>query len=57
MLQTVLLHYYFFSWNILYSDKSYYDEKKHDWATDAGKYVIQVGSSSRDIRAAQSISL
>jgi beta-glucosidase len=36
---------------------SYYDDKKHDWVADAGKYIILAGSSSREIRATKSVSL
>ncbi len=36
---------------------SYYDDKKLNWVTDAGKYEILVGSSSRDIRLNKTILL
>ena len=28
-----------------------YDEKQHGWVTDAGEYFLEVGTSSRDIKA------
>lgn len=36
---------------------SYYDDKKHAWIADAGKYYILAGSSSRDIRSTKSVTL
>jgi len=30
---------------------SYWDVKRHGWQVSAGSYAIEVGSSSRDIRA------
>jgi len=30
---------------------SYWDVKTHAWRADPGSYVIEVGSSSRDLRA------
>jgi len=36
---------------------SYYDENKHDWVADAGKYDIIAGSSSRDIRGSKTVVL
>jgi beta-glucosidase len=34
---------------------SYYDVKLKNWKTDHGKYIIEVGESSRDVRAIQNI--
>jgi beta-glucosidase len=36
---------------------AYYDEKRHDWIANTGKYDVLVGSSSRDIRGNKSIIL
>jgi beta-glucosidase len=38
-------------------DLSTWDESQHRWVTPSGTYQIMVGSSSRDIRAQQSVSL
>lgn len=39
------------------SDFAYYSLEKASWCVDSGEYFIQVGSSSRDIRATKSIIL
>jgi hypothetical protein len=36
---------------------STWDEAQHRWVTPSGTYQIMIGSSSRDIRAQQSVSL
>ena len=36
---------------------SYYDVKAADWRTEGGEYAIEVGSSSRDIRLRQTVTL
>ena len=38
-------------------DLAYFDAEKHGWTAEAGSYLVQVGSSSRDIRAAASFTL
>ena len=38
-------------------DLSTWDESQHRWVTPSGTYQIMIGSSSRDIRAQQSVSL
>ncbi len=30
---------------------SYYDPAVHDWVAEPGRFTVQVGASSRDIRA------
>ena len=39
------------------SDFAYYDEKQDKWIVNPGKYIISVGSSSRDIRFKKEITL
>jgi beta-glucosidase len=34
-------------------DLRYYDEQRRDYAVDAGRYEVQVGASSADVRAAR----
>ncbi len=36
---------------------AYYEPRIHDWFVESGKYVIEVGSSSRDIRLSGEISM
>lgn len=36
---------------------AYYEPRIHDWFVESGKYVIEVGSSSRDIRLVKEISV
>ncbi|RKR80778.1 beta-glucosidase [Mucilaginibacter gracilis] len=36
---------------------AYYDDKKHSWVADSGKYDVLLGSSSRDIRGQKSLVL
>lgn len=36
---------------------SYYNVNISDWHTEAGKYEVQIGASSRDIRLAQTVSV
>lgn len=38
-------------------DFAYYEEKIHDWYTDSGEAVIEIGSSSRDIRQKVTVSV
>ncbi len=35
----------------------YWDEAQHQWVTNKGKYTLYIGSSSRDIRCKQSVTL
>jgi beta-glucosidase len=39
------------------TDLRYYDTKKAAYAVDAGRYEVQVGASSADIRATQSFTV
>jgi len=43
--------------NLQYSDFSYYDVEKKNFVVEPGKYLIQVGSSSRDIRLEKEITI
>jgi beta-glucosidase len=43
--------------NIPVSDLSYWDEKIPGWKLEAGSYILQAGSSSRDLRLSKEISL
>ncbi|MCZ4222572.1 fibronectin type III-like domain-contianing protein [Pedobacter rhodius] len=36
---------------------SYYDEKKKTWVADSGKYLIDIGNSSKDIRVSKAVML
>lgn len=36
---------------------AYYEEKIHDWYVQSGNFVIEIGSSSRDIRLKESIEI
>lgn len=38
-------------------DFAYYEEKIHDWYVQSGNFVIEIGSSSRDIRLKESIEI
>lgn len=38
------------SFDIPYTSFASFNESSHSWVTDAGTYIIEVGSSSRDIR-------
>ncbi|TRZ42296.1 beta-glucosidase family protein [Robertkochia solimangrovi] len=39
------------------SDLAYYDESKSAWVVEPGTYTLRIGSSSRDIRGEQTISI
>lgn len=43
--------------NINVNDLAYYDEAAKDWIVEPGRYKLQVGSSSKDIRALANISV
>ncbi len=39
------------------SDLSYWDENTNGWVVEPGQYIIQIGSSSRDIRLSEEVKL
>lgn len=45
------------TFDITADDLRYFDDARHDWVAESGKFVLYVGSSSTDIRARKTITL